>query len=71
MLSEITGLLKQNGRMSPAELALHFHTEPSALEPMLALLESKGRIRRIASKCAGCKGCAQVKPADAVFFEAV
>lgn len=71
MLSEIIKLLAERGPMSLAELARHFESDVSALEPMLAVLERRGRIRRSETKCAQCKGCVEVNPADAVFFEAV
>jgi ferredoxin len=71
MLSEIIKLLAERGPMSLAALSLQLKTDISVLEPMLALLERKACIRRIETKCAKCKGCAEVKPEDAVFFEAV
>jgi ferredoxin len=69
MLTEIIKLLKERGPMSLAELAHHFQTEVPAMEGMLEMLARKNRIRRLANKCSGCKGCAEVKPEDAAVFQ--
>lgn len=69
MLSEITKLLKQNGSMSLADLARHFQMDVPAMEGMLQTLERKGRVSRLDTKCATCKGCAMVKPEDAAIFQ--
>ena len=72
MLTEITAWLKERGSASVAELALHFEVEPAAMEGMLQTLERKGRVEKICGgKCAGCKGCALVHPADAAVYRAV
>jgi putative ferrous iron transport protein C len=73
MLKEILNLLKERGPMSLAELTLALGSETAAVEGMLQTLERKGRIERIAggSKCASCKGCALVDPAQASIFKAV
>ena len=69
MLSEILNLLKERGAMSHAELARHFQMDVSAMEGMLAMLESKGRIERLDTKCSRCKGCIEVKPEDTAIFK--
>lgn len=73
MLHQITDWLKENGPLSVAELALHFEMDAAAMEGMLQTLERKGRVERLAggSKCAACKGCALVDPAEASIFKAV
>lgn len=72
MLSEILNLLKERGAMSLKELSLHFRMETTAMEGMLQTLERKGRIERIGGgKCAACKGCALVDPADVAIFRIV
>lgn len=68
MLSEILKLLKERGAMSLGELSLHFRTEPAAMEGMLDILRAKGRIELIETKCSKCKGCVEVKRADALLF---
>jgi len=55
--------------MSLAEISLHFQTDVSAMEGMLNTLEAKGRIERLDTKCAKCKGCVDVKPEDAAIFQ--
>ncbi len=69
MLSKILKLLKERGPMSLAELSLHFQTEVSAMEGMLRMLEAKGRIEQLDTKCARCKGCVEVKPEDTAIFQ--
>lgn len=71
MLSEILKLLEERGAMSHAELARHFQMEVSAMEGMLFMLESKGRIERLDTKCSNCKGCIEVKPEDAAIYKVV
>ena len=71
MLTEIIKLLKERGPMSLAELARHFQTETPAMEGMVEMLEHKGRIQRLDTKCSRCKGCAEVKPEDAAIFKIV
>jgi len=68
MLTEILNVLKERGPMSLAELARHFKSEISAMQGMLETLEAKGRIERLDTKCAKCKGCVEVKPEDAAIF---
>jgi DNA-binding MarR family transcriptional regulator len=69
MLSAILKLLKERGPMSLAELARHFQTDVSVMQDMLKILERKGRIQRLETKCSRCKGCAEVKPEDAAIFQ--
>ncbi len=71
MLTQIIQLLKERGPMSLAELARHFQSDISAMEGMLAVLETKGRIGRLDTKCSKCKGCVEVKPEDAAIFKVV
>jgi predicted ArsR family transcriptional regulator len=70
MLSKIIKLLKEHGPLSLKELATQFHTELSAMEGMLDMLESKNRITRVETKCSKCKGCIEVKREDALIFKA-
>jgi len=69
MLRYIPVWLQENGPASLSALAIHFKTEISAMEGMLKLLEQKGRIQRLETRCSRCKGCSEVKPEDAVFFQ--
>ncbi len=69
MLSGIIKILKERGSMSLAELSLHFQTDVSAMDGMLRVLETKGRIEQLDTKCSRCKGCVEVKPEDAAIFQ--
>ncbi len=72
MLTQITLWLKERGSATVAELALHFEMEPAAMDGMLRILVRKGRVELIGGgKCAACKGCALVNPADAAIYKAV
>lgn len=71
MLSGIIKLLKECGSMSLADLARHFQTDISVMQGMLEVLERKGRIQRLETKCSKCKGCIEVKPEDAAIFQAL
>lgn len=72
MLSQITVWLKERGSATVAELALHFDMEPAAMDGMLQTLVRKGRVECIGGgKCAACKGCVFVNPADATIYKAV
>ncbi|NEQ47999.1 MAG: FeoC like transcriptional regulator [Leptolyngbya sp. SIOISBB] len=61
MLHDIQTYMAQHGTVSVADLALHFRTQPTTLQPMLDKLCRKGRIRqrRDAVKCSGCTCCDQ------------
>ena len=71
MLTEILNVLKERGSMSLAEISRHFNSEVSAMQGMLEMLEAKGRIERLDTKCANCKGCIEVKPEDTAIFQAL
>jgi len=71
MLTEILKLLAERGPMSLAEISRHFKSEVSAMQGMLEMLEAKGRVKRLDTKCSNCKGCIEVKPEDAAIFKVV
>jgi hypothetical protein len=62
MLKEIESLVRERGSVSLRDLAVHFESEPEALELMAERLVRKGRIRRIDAACehrgARCRWCA-------------
>jgi hypothetical protein len=72
MLLAIEKLLQERGRMSLAELSIHFDTDAAALEPMLETLIRKGRVEKLdpdASICGKrCSGCSQACGAEAVVY---
>jgi DeoR/GlpR family transcriptional regulator of sugar metabolism len=72
MFSQITAWLKERGSATVAELALHFDMDTAAMDGILQTLERKGRVECVGGgKCAACKGCALVNPADAAIYKAV
>ena len=72
MLIEIRNLLEERRRMTLRDLALHFRTEPSVLEPMLDRLVERGRICRIEEAggplCGRCSGCSRRDKAVQVIY---
>jgi putative ferrous iron transport protein C len=73
MLSQTKQLLRERGRLSLRELAVHFQMTPDAVQPMMAILVAKGQVREIrASGCGdSCGGCACTSQADMVVYELV
>ena len=75
MLLEIKALLQERGRMSLRDLAIHFHTEPGAIEPILEQLCGSGAIRRVESDkpgpCSGCSGCSHAEKGMMCWYEPV
>ncbi|NEZ54835.1 FeoC-like transcriptional regulator [Adonisia turfae] len=61
MLKDIQTYIAQKHTVSMADLALHFHTDSYALQPMLQKLRRKGRIQELPMpiKCCGCTACSQ------------
>ncbi|MEF8700269.1 MAG: FeoC-like transcriptional regulator [Candidatus Accumulibacter sp. UW26] len=59
ILSRVSDYLKEHRRASLTDLALGLDATPDALQGMLAILERKGRVRRLpsATKCSGCAKC--------------
>ena len=59
MLRDIQTYIASHGTVSIQDLALKFHTDSDALQPMLQRLNRKGRIRQlpIPEKCDGCTCC--------------
>ncbi len=58
MLSRLGDTLKQRRRASVIELARSLESTPDAVKGMLALLERKGRVRRLpGTACGGCGKC--------------
>ncbi|GGA22097.1 FeoC-like transcriptional regulator [Okeania sp. KiyG1] len=58
ILTDIQGYLEKCGKISLAELALHFQMDANAMRPLLKRLIRKGRIRLMeGEKCASCCNC--------------
>lgn len=69
ILSELTGYLIQHRRAPLIDLAHRLETSPDALRGMLAALERKGRVRRIANGAACASGCGHCDRATAESYE--
>ena len=58
ILTDIQVYLQKCGKISLAELALHFQMDANAMRPLLKRLIRKGRIRLMeGEKCAKCFHC--------------
>ena len=68
ILSELRSYLAEHKRVALQDMANRFDTEPDALRGMLAILERKGRVRRIpVSACT--IGCGKCEEACAEVYE--
>ncbi|MBK1701129.1 FeoC-like transcriptional regulator [Thiococcus pfennigii] len=69
ILSELTTYLARHQRVALLDLSHRFGASPDAVRGMLATLERKGRVRRIAG-AAGCRsGCGHCDPASLEAWE--
>ena len=69
ILSELTAYLAEQKRTTLLDLSNRFGSDPDALRGMLAVLERKGRVRRLpaGSTCGG--GCSKCDPATIEIYE--
>jgi predicted ArsR family transcriptional regulator len=69
ILSQVNYYLRERRRASIADMALGLGATPDALRDMLAILERKGRVRRLPSgtPCGG--GCSKCDPAGIELYE--
>lgn len=69
ILSQVNDYLRLRGRASVMDMAIALNTTPDALREMLAVLERKGRVRRLPSDtlCGG--GCTKCDPANIELYE--
>jgi hypothetical protein len=70
MLAAINAYLAEQKRVPLLDLSHRFRSNPEALRGMLAVLERKGRVRKV-STGAGCKigGCEKCDPASLEVYE--
>lgn len=68
ILSDLTRYIAEHRRAALLDMSTHFDADPDALRPMLALLERKGRIRKLppGTPCGGCVLC---DPASIELYE--
>ncbi|WP_206199348.1 FeoC-like transcriptional regulator [Parasulfuritortus cantonensis] len=65
----LTILLKQRKRASVIDMALGLDASPDALKGMLATLERKGRVRRLAAGTGCANGCCKCDPKTLELYE--
>ena len=69
ILSRLSSYLRQHRRASLSDLAHGLGSTPEALEAMLARLERKGRVRRLASESSCGSSCCRCDPALLALYE--
>jgi len=69
ILSRLGNYLRERRRASVADMANGLGSTPAALEPMLATLERKGRVRRLAAASACGTTCCRWAPATVAVYE--
>ena len=69
ILSELTSYLAQHERVALLDISYRFDTDADALRGMLALLERKGRVRKLpeGTPCGG--GCSKCDAATIELYE--
>ncbi|MHB1360815.1 MAG: FeoC-like transcriptional regulator [Rhodocyclaceae bacterium] len=69
ILSRVNDYLRERRRASLMDMAHGLDASPDALREMLAILERKGRVRRLPSGTACGGGCCKCNPADSELYE--
>ena len=69
ILSSVNAYLRQRKRASVADMALGLEATPDALKGMLAILERKGRVRRLPGGGGACGGCGKCDPNAVELYE--
>jgi Mn-dependent DtxR family transcriptional regulator len=69
ILSRVRDYLQQNRRASVVDLAHGLDATPDAVRAMLAVLERKGRARRLPAGTACGNGCCKCDPASLELYE--
>lgn len=69
ILSQVSDYLKTHRRAALHDMALGLDASPDALREMLAILERKGRVRKLpaGSSCGG--GCNKCSPSSVEIYE--
>ncbi len=68
IVSRVSDYLREHRRVSLLDLSLGLDTEAQALRGMLAVLERKGRVRRLPAGTS-CGGCCKCKPESIELYE--
>jgi hypothetical protein len=69
ILSRVNDYLRERGRASLLDMAHGLDAAPDALRDMLAILERKGRVRRLPTGTACGGGCNKCAPATIELYE--
>ena len=69
ILSRLSDYLRERRRASLADMAIGLDSAASALEPMLATLERKGRVRRLPAGSSCGKSCCACDPKRLQIYE--
>ncbi len=69
ILSELTGYLAEYRRAPLIDLATRFDASPDAVRGMLATLERRGRVQRIANGAACESGCGKCDQSQVETYE--
>ncbi|MEA3277602.1 MAG: FeoC-like transcriptional regulator [Pseudomonadota bacterium] len=69
ILSDLTTYLAEQKCVALIDLSHHFGSDPEALRGMLAVLERKGRVRKLPSGTACGGGCTKCDPASIELYE--
>ncbi|WP_028583640.1 FeoC-like transcriptional regulator [Desulfogranum mediterraneum] len=68
-LIQLKQYLKKRRVVALRDLAVHFDTEPSAVEPMVERWVQKGKVKKHAGNLGCTKGCCACDPATIVSYE--
>jgi hypothetical protein len=74
ILTRLSAFLKERGRASLSDLANGLDSTPEAVEAMLAMLavlERKGKVRRLPGGSSCSTGCCQCDPAKLTLYESL
>jgi predicted transcriptional regulator len=66
LLKRIQDFLKERGQACLEDIAAAVGADVASVEPMLELLEQKGRVKRIVMNARLCGGCTRCEPSNRV-----
>jgi len=69
ILSELTGYLAEHRQVAIQDLSYRFGASPDAVRGMLAVLERKGRVRRVDGPAPCASGCGNCEVATMETYE--
>jgi putative ferrous iron transport protein C len=69
ILAEVRNYLAEHKRVALADMVYRFEADAEALRGMLAMLERKGRVRKLSPGTGCSRGCNQCDSANVELFE--